>query len=322
MEATFAAQTFSNLEEIGPRLRLLRVSLGLNVSNVAERAGLNYITVATVEKGSSSPATIEAVADALNAELIVRAVAQDGYHSSQVKLSELQGLIAATRRSRNLTLSEVGNLAGAQPSSVSVFENSGRPLVRSVKRYLEALGFDLEIEIQINGEAFIPTEGDNRSTKHAQNDLITTSATYGMFEKGFTSTIGSALLARREDMNLTKTELCERMGAAQQTISRIESGRGSLSSISAYAKSVGLNLALTLTDGSGRELETPTEKIAEVLDTVRQARGLSVAQMARLIGTTYRAVKNFPDGSQAQVQSIERYANALGMSVGHKLDAI
>ncbi|MDR1515104.1 MAG: helix-turn-helix domain-containing protein [Synergistaceae bacterium] len=55
------------------------------------------------------------------------------------------------------------------------------------------------------------------------------------------------MIKARKEANLTQTELAEKMGTTQVQVSRLESGKGNLTSLRKYAKAVGRKVKISLT---------------------------------------------------------------------------
>jgi DNA-binding XRE family transcriptional regulator len=54
------------------------------------------------------------------------------------------------------------------------------------------------------------------------------------------------MIKARKEANLTQTELAEKMGTTQVQISRLESGKGNLTSLRKYANAVGKKVKISL----------------------------------------------------------------------------
>lgn len=321
MTETFelANSTFSNVEEIGPRLKLLRLAAGKSVSAVASVAGISYITVEAVEKGSGSPWSLESTAAALGATLSIKVTLPSG-QSTYVEFSELQSFISSYRIAMKISHNNLATRAGVQSSSVKTFEASKRPSLKSINRYLHALNIKTDIQILIDGVAATPSRDETATFLTAEGAVKKThGATKGVSDN-LARAIGSSLEAARDEANLTKADTARLAGVAQLTVAKVEKQGGSLMTMTRIAAAVDRRLVFTLTDIKGAVIELPAAQATEILDQLREAMGVDYSTMARRMGTTYRTIRVFNDADRNSVFAVERYAKALGFTLGFRME--
>lgn len=309
MNALVSTSTFTNLEEIGPRLRTFRESAKIPVSRMSEKSGLSSCVIVSAEKGMATTRSLQAYADALGLTLDIRATDANGI-TKNLTLDDLQSYVRQTRESLRMTKNNLGRICGVQGGSVNVFESSARTNIKSAARYIEGLGTTLEIGFNVDGkdvELPLPRTARKLTTRKESNNL--------------TTAVGEAIKAQRMKTGISKLDLARRVGIAHATIYKIEQGLStSLPTFNATAQALGYNVVVTLSDGKGTVLESPAHHVTSVLNSLREASGISIAEMARRMDTTYRTVKIFADGSRNPIPSIERYATALGITLGVRLE--
>lgn len=319
MTETFENATFSNVEEIGPRLKLLRLNSGKTISATASSAGISYITVEAVEKGSGSPWSLEETAAALGAELSIKVTLPTG-QSTYVEFSELQGFIASYRKAAKITHNSLANRAGVQSSSVKTFETSKRPSLKSISRYLQALNIKTEIQILINGTPASPSKADTMTFLTEEGGVNKTTTVQKAHSDTLARAIGAQLAAARHDAGLTKADTGRLAGVAQLTVAKVEKQGGTLSIMTKIAEAVDRKLVFTLTDVNGAVVELPANQATEILDQLREAMGVDFSTMARRVGTSYRTMRVFNEANRNSVFSVERYAKALGFTLGFRME--
>lgn len=319
MTDAFENATFSNVEEIGPRLQLLRKNIGKTVSATAATAGISYITVEAVEKGSGSPWSLEETAAALGASLSIKVTLPSG-ESTFLKFSELQAFIASYRAAAKISHNSLATRAGVQSSSVKTFETSKRPSLKSINRYLNALDIKTEIQILVDGVPETPS-------KEATSKFLTSEGTAGKTHSArkaksedLARAIGEELEEARLRANLTKTETARRAGVAQLTVAKVEKNGGSLMTMTRIAEAVDKKLIFTLTDAKNSTIELPADQATDVLEQIRNMKNIDYSTMARRLGTSYRTVRVFNEANRNSVFSIERYAKALGFTLGFRME--
>lgn len=319
MTETFENATFSNVEEIGPRLKLLREHSGKTVSATASAAGVSYITVEAVEKGSGSPWSLMETADALGAQVSIKVTLPSG-DSAYVEFGELQNFISSYRQAAKITHNSLANRAGVQSSSVKTFETSKRPSLKSISRYLNALNLKTEIQILVDGKPVTATSDQTKSFLTVEGEVKKTPTTQKAHSDTLARAIGAKLEEARLDAGLTKAETGRLAGVAQLTVAKVEKQGGTLSIMTQIAGAVDRKLVFTLTDVSGNTIELPADQATDVLDQLREKMGIDFATMARRVGTSYRTMRVFNDASRNSIFSVERYAKALGFTLGFRME--
>lgn len=319
MTDTFENATFSNVEEIGPRLKLLRLNSGKTISATAASAGISYITVEAVEKGSGSPWSLEETADALGAALSIKVTLPSG-ESTFLKFSELQSFISSYRTAAKISHNNLATRAGVQSSSVKTFEASKRPSLKSISRYLDALNIKTEIQIMVDGIPEAPSKDATSQFLTPDGVVSKTHSAHKAQSDNLARAIGKKIEGYRLKADLTKAEVARRAGVAQLTVAKVEKQGGSLMTMTKIAEAVDKNLLFTLTDAEGAAIELPATQATEILEKLREVRNIDYATMARRLGTSYRTVRVFNEANRNSVFSIERYAKALGYKLGFRMD--
>lgn len=307
MTASVPTSTFANLEEIGPRLRAFREAEKLPVSRMCEKSGLSPCVVVSIEKGTATTRSLQSYADALGVEIELTATDTNGT-VTPLTLADVQSFAVKSRLDQGMAMNALGRACGVQATSVHTFETSARTNVKSASRYLKGLGLTLTIELKADGQVLeSSTSAPVIAVPRNREDLALK--------------LGTAIRGQRLHSGLTKTALAKHSGVAHLTISKIEEGfSASLPTFNTVVNSMGNRMTITLTDSKGTVIESPAALVPVVLDRLRESSGVSIADMARKMGTTYRAVKIFPDGSRNPVQAIERYAATLGLTLDFKLE--
>lgn len=314
-----ANSTFSNVEEIGPRLKLLRLHSRKSVSSVAGTAGISYITVEAVEKGSGSPWSLEQTAAALGATLSIKVTLPSG-QSTFVEFAELQGFIKSYRTAMKISHNNLATRAGVQSSSVKTFESSKRPSLKSINRYLQALNIRTDIQILVNGVAETPSRDETMTFLTAEGAVKKTHGATKAQSEDLARAIGGKLEASRVEAGLTKADTARIAGVAQLTVAKVEKQGGSLMTMTRIAEAVDRRLVFTLTDVKGAVIELPADQATEILDQLREAMGVDYSTMARRMGTSYRTIRVFNDAERNSVFAVERYAKALGFELGFRME--
>lgn len=309
MNALVSTSTFANLEEVGPRLRTFRESAKIPVSRMSEKSGLSSCVIVSAEKGMATTRSLQTYADALGLTVEIRATDTNGI-TKNIGLEDLQSYVRETRTSQHMTKNNLGRICGVQGGSVSVFENSDRTNVKSAARYLDGLGTRLEIGFTVEGNSVelpLPRSARKLATRKDSNNL--------------TTAVAEAIRSKRIQNGISKLDLARQVGIAHATIYKIEQGHStSLPTFEAAAQALGYNVIVTMSDGHGTVLEAPASHVTAVLNNLRETSKITIADMARRMDTTYRTVKIFADGSRNPIPSIERYATALGLTLGVRLE--
>lgn len=122
-------------------------------------------------------------------------------------ISTLGGRIAAARKARKLTQTELAELVGIGQSSIALLESNSTKATHHALKLAEALGVSLEW--LLNGEAL------EAATTEA--DLPSPDSKLDSFAK--------RLVYRREQCGLTQAQLASRSGLSQATIGNLETSR-------------------------------------------------------------------------------------------------
>lgn len=311
MNSSLTSSTFTNVGEIGPRLKMVRQAAKFPVSRMVAKSGMHDCVILAVEKGASTPVSVQTYADSLGVTVSITATNSLGVET-EVNLNDLQEYIKDTRHARGMTRNVLARKAGVQSSSVEVFENCDRPTLKSTMRYLSALEVNLVVQLQVNDTALELTLPDS----------ATVTQTADVSPLALSLALAKTITDRRVELDMSKAETSRLAGVSQISVAHIETASGSLPAVSNVAKALGMNLMITMTDTSGNVMECAADAVPVFLDKLRETSGFTVSEMARRIGTTYRAVRIFPDGTRNPVAAIERYAAALGVTLGHRTEVI
>ena len=305
--------TLETVEEIGPRLRQVRLQRNLSVNRVANLAEIGSSSVTAAEGSCGSVRSLQKVAEALNLELEITARDDSGV-TTNVPLEKLQAYIARARADREWSPSEMARRAGVRSSAVIKFEDCERPTLQSITRYLDALNITLSIRILENGKALsfnaVATPATSKGRKSSD------AAGY------FAPALAAGLKKSREASGLTRYAAAKNANVSYTAVGHAEDGRTSLPAAGAIAAASGHRLVITMTDANGTVLETDPDRAPAALNGLREAMKIPYAEMARRMGSTYRTAVVFGQGTLNPLNTIERYASALGFTLGFRLERL
>lgn len=313
MIATTKKHTYTKISDVGPVLAALREDAGLSTLAVAGEAGLTNIAVSTVERGGGSPRTLNLVSKALDAKIEISITVND--ETKTVSVLDLQEYIKSTREKLGWSHGDLAERAGVQISSVRVFEDSNRPSFMSITRYLEAMDADVEITVLVNDKP-LPA----RIVRRAEE--LSEQIPERMIDNSLSSDISVYLITLRKSLGESTAEISRRSGVSRLMLTNTENSTASLVAFSDVAEALGYKLIITLKDRAGVVNEVPAPLVPEALSQMRENQGVSASEMARLIGSTYRSVTIFGKGKRNPTKMIERYAAALGIKLGFRLEEI
>lgn len=303
--------SFSEIEEVGFRVKAARLSRGLGVS-AAHKGVMTHVAYVRSEEGRGSLANLVAIADVLNLTVNVELKGKDG-KVSNIHLSEIRDAVVAYRESMGFTVAEIAKKMSVPYASVKVFETSNRPQVHSIGRYIRCFGMDFTFSVfDVNNEVVIPgkrlSEG---SVMDLQKDLD--SALNIVKKLQLESGLGDDIRKMREKKNLSKAYVSRISGINHASLVNAESSNATIVTSQKIVESMGKKLYMVV---DGNKVDAKDVQIA--LDQIRCDRDITPSQLARKIGTTYRTVKIFPTTTPTP-SSIKRYADALGVKVVHKI---
>lgn len=296
---------FSDFEEVGIRLKALRVRGKFNMSNVRTDQ-MSHIALVRLEEGRGSLDGLVRLASMLNATVDVR------LGGDAVELADLRDYIKAHRQ-RSVTVSEAAKMVGVTHAGVTVFEDSKRPQVVSIGRYVRGLGLDLELTVKDSaGVSVIPADFIKGPELEVLQVLLKEVTVPDVGDK-FTDSISAALREVRMSSGLSRRQVAAGADTTESTVVKVESETSRLETFQKVAFALNRELFIVI-DG---EPVTANEASA-ALDAVRVSRGVSLSDHARNMGTTYRAVRIFP-ASAVTSRTFKKYADALGVKVSHRL---
>jgi DNA-binding XRE family transcriptional regulator len=177
-----------------------------------------------------------------------------------------------------------------------------------------------EIQILINGVPAAPTHDQTNSFLTADGSVRKTPTAQKAHSDTLAQAIGAELQAARLNAGFTKAETGRIAGVAQLTVAKVEKQGGTLSIMTKIAEAVDRKLVFTLTDVKGSMVELPASHATDVLDQLRERMGIDFSTMARRVGTSYRTMRVFNDASRNSIFSVERYAKALGFTLGFRME--
>lgn len=296
---------------IGPTLGLIRMSESHSIAEVSRSTGYQSATIKSIENGSGSLQALQKISESLDVDVEIVATSKTGTVS--LNIAELHQYIKSTRQLLKITYSDLARTMGIKYNSLIVFESTERPTVVSAARYLEGLGVTTHLKFKVHGETFVPKILIPRTNTVSKKPAET-----------FLHSISTELTKLRLNANLSKSKLAESGNVSITTVTNIEQGQGSMASVCSYARGLNKNVVIIMTNSTGNvsEVSDPM-KLAHILDVVRHSRKISHYDMAKLVGSTFRAVRVFSSpGSSPHVKSIERYASALGITLDFRFEDI
>ena len=267
---------WQDCSEPGQRLKVRREELGLRVSEVASRAGVDRDTVAQIEKGQR-PIGI-ALANLANAlDVTPDRLRGWGWEECEKPGARLRAL----REERELSLTELGVASGIDRRTISSIENGEREMRRQTPRLAAALGVDPD---HLRGRSW---------REHTE--------------------LGDRVRARREGLGWTEDDLAVRLSVSRQLIGKVETGAAQavgVVSVERLAAKLGVGVA-ELQEGSrqssaGSILREARKRLKLTQAEVAERAGISPASVWRLESGATQAVG---------AVSVERLAAMLGVGV-------
>lgn len=302
----------TNLLDIGPLMKNIRELKGLTVGFVSDRSELNWNSVNLFEKNPGTISSIKRVANAL--EVTIHAFIKNGEtETREVRLDDLQTIINETIELTQITQTELARMSGLTIQGIKSFRTSSNPTVRTIQSLLESLNYELSFTFEVEG-LNVPTsgEGDDRRVDFSANSRENERNT------DFGVEIGSALTKLREDAGLDKVSLSRTSGVSPQSIMIAEKrGRGFNNF---YKIAEALNKELTVfIKTENEEIEVAISELPKTLDKIRVGRGISAYKFSKMANMTHRSVTIFANSTNSPAKNVERYAAALGVTVGFKI---
>jgi len=305
--STMNTATFSNIEEIGFRVKASRLSRGLGVSS-AHKGVMTHVAYTRSEEGRGSLSNLVAICDVLNltVETSFKSVSGEWV---KIPLAEARDAVVSYREASGVSPSDLARDMSVPYASVRVFESSDRPQVRSISRYAQSLGMEFKFAVSdVHGEYVIPSKRLNQTVlAKLEKDLH--QALNGYQSSHFETKLGKEIKKIREKKNMTKAEVSRLSGIGQASVAKVENSRTTLETSQKVVEALGKQLFVVFEGDT-----VPASEIHTALDRIRCERGITPSDFARRIGTTYRAVMVFPK-AHPTVQSISRYAHGLGVEI-------
>lgn len=294
------AGTFSDVEELGFRLRAVRLYRGMSVAAVRGDR-MTHIAYARSEEGHGSLQNLTEIAEILELEI------KTEVNGQVIPFNQLHETIVSLRGDKSVA--DVSRAMESTYASVKVFEQAGRPRIQSIGRYMRALNMVSGFQVidkegtVINPAKITPTailvklQSDLSEILNKGNDTVENNG------------IGTKIKNLRESLSYSKADVARLSNMTQASIANVERSSALLTTSEKVIESMDRTLEVSV-DG-----EVVKASYLQVhLDKIRQARGISVSEFANKVSATYRTVKIFPT-SVPNPSSVQRYANGLGVNI-------
>ena len=291
---------FTNVEEIGLRLKALRLSRN---QSIAQIRGQNHICYQKAEDAKGSWTTLQKVASLLGASV---EVCVNGAITQNIQQAIMDYCLH-----KNMNIAEMAETVGVPYTSVKVFVNAQRPQVHSIGRYVRMLQIPMKIRVMYRNKPVVPTQILPKDTIQQLQDVLDSVLTA---DKAVVDTsLGKELMTVRLEQGLSKTIVSCIAGITHASVSQVEKNQALLSTAAKVAEVLGKNIIVQIRD---RVVEM--HDVPKMLDLERQNQKIPIATFARNIKTTYRTVEIFPD-SEPSLRNLQRYADGLGVKLTYRL---
>lgn len=311
--SNFNEAVFTDIEEIGFRLKAVRLSSRTSINTLREGA-MTHVAYTSVEDGRGSIGTLDDITKILEKTVEITLFAGD----KEVAKTDILGLrnaLSDYRKDNDIARATVARTMGVPYASVNVFENAEKPRVRSFSRFISALGLRAEYVVKnADGTPVIPSEIlTDKDKLKALRDELKGSVEKDMTEVKADNRLGDQIKALREKLGLSKAEASRLAGIKDASMAKVELSNTRLTTATKVVEGMGYELRAVVGDKN-----IPTSELPQLLDDIRVSQGYTPSDFAREIGTTYRAVKIFPE-SQASLIILKRYIDGLKINVRYKL---
>lgn len=313
MSTTVTIDTnITSLTEIGQLMKDIRGLKGLTVGYLSDRSGLNWNSVNLFEKTPGTISSIERIAEALDVTIHMY-ISNGNTEPRKVLMSELQTIIVETIDKTRLPQTDLARISGVTVQGIRNFRNSSNPSVRTIQNLLDALDYKLSFEFEVEGlNVAFTGEGENRHLEFIAEDRIEAD------DSDFAMKIGVALKSLRTTAQLEKAALARKSGVSAQSILIAENrGRG-FKNFYKIAEAFGKKLTVFVTD-SDNIIESEINDLPKVLNQIRIDRGITEYAFSKMADMTCRSVSVFANSKSSPAKSVERYAEALNVSIDFKL---
>lgn len=293
---------FTNVEEIGLRLKALRLSRNQSIAQIRGR-NMTHICYQKAEDGKGSWLTLQTVASLMGASVEI--------YVNGVTTRNIQQAIMDYCLYKNISIAEMAETVGVPYTSVKVFVNARRPQVHSIGRYVRMLQIPMKIRVMYRNKPVVPTQILPKDTIQQLQDTLDSVLTA---DKAVVDTsLGKELMTVRLEQGLSKAIVSCMAGTTHASVSQVEKNQALLSTAAKVAEVLGKNIIVQIGD---RVVEM--HDVPKMLDLERQNQKIPIATFARTIKTTYRTVEIFPD-SEPSLRNLQRYADGLGVKLTYRL---
>ena len=314
--SNFDTAVFTDIEEIGFRLKALRLRDRASVNGICQDV-MTHVAYTSIEDGRGSVNVLAQVASLLNTHLQIKLFKDDNEVWHSTDLLALRDALADYRADNDISRSHVARRMGVPYASVNVFESAVSPRIRSFSRLIEAMElraeFTLYEKVEDADVAVIPaTFLERQKLKKLQEDFKNSLAK-DMSEVKVDTRLGDQIKALREKLGYSKAQVSRLSGVKDASMAKVEMSNTRLTTAAKVVESLGYDLRVVVGSETIDVADFP-----QYLDQVRVAKGYTPSEFAREIGTTYRAVKIFPE-SQVSMSTLNRYIDGLKLNVRYKL---
>ena len=292
---------FTNVEEIGLRLKALRLSRNQSIAQI--RGQMTHICYQKAEEAKGSWTTLQKVASLLGASIEVCV--------NGVITQNIQQAIMDYCLHKNMNIAEMAETVGVPYTSVKVFSNSQRPQVHSIGRYVRMLRVPVKIRVMYRNKPVVPTQILPKDAIRQLQDVLDSV----LFDDKTTvnTSLGKELMTVRLEQGLSKAAVSCGAGITHASVSQVERNQALLSTAAKVAEVLGKTIIVHIGDRIVGMHDVP-----KMLDLERQNQEIPIVTFARTIKTTYRTVEIFPD-SEPSLKNLQRYADGLGVKLTYQL---
>lgn len=310
------SEVFSDVEEIGYRLKAARIASRTSVSSAHSNA-MTHVAYTSIEDGRGSLNVLGQAVELSGMTVEIKLKDEKGTVVAETTLPHLREAMVEYRQNNHIARSAVAKEMEVPYASVIVFETSEKPRVRSFSRYIKALGLSAEYVMRDeDGKSVVPAEILDKEKLKKIRKEFNDSLERDMNDVRTDSRLGEGIKGLRDKKNLSKAEVARLSGIKESSVAKVESSQCRLSTAAKVAESLGYDLGIVI-----RGESIPAADLTAKLDQIRVEQGYTPSQFARHIGTTYRTVKIFPE-SGASMASILRYVDGLGVAIRYKFEKL
>jgi predicted XRE-type DNA-binding protein/DNA-binding XRE family transcriptional regulator len=293
---------FTNVEEIGLRLKALRLSRNQSIAQIRGR-NMTHICYQKAEDAKGSWTTLQKVASLLGASV---EVCVNGAITQNIQQAIMDYCLH-----KNMNIAEMAETVGVPYTSVKVFVNAQRPQVHSIGRYVRMLRVPVKIRVMYRNKPVVPTQILPKDAIRQLQDVLDSV----LFDDKTTvnTSLGKELMTVRLEQGFSKAAVSCGAGITHASVSQVERNQALLSTAAKVAEVLGKTIIVHIGDRIVGMHDVP-----KVLDLERQNREIPIATFARALKTTYRTVEIFPD-SEPSLKNLQRYADGLGVKLSYQL---